>query len=725
MIFVIVLLSVLLGTLPAWAANSHQGKSEAEERQYWFGDMSGAGRLNSGSCLLPFPGTGVLTLTMPTCQGYVGGDTGELVYVTQPSVSVGPLTGGDGYYWVALHRRNNTAVAGWTRQTGTHFLWKLAASQPAHPANGFVIGWVHVTAGSVDTRADLSVRPWTDSLTLSSGDLSVSGTWTWDIPGAIITVPATKTLTFGTCPKAGRWQIFQADESATGAVRFLPYACEYVYPEWWGGSGISTGGPSASGAIQLALLSLTNSRGTVHLVNGDYPITTTVTLPNAQVTLEGEGWFTRLYGSVNPLIAYPAVARTFDGPAQNIRKLQIENTGDGTSVLMHQIWAPLVNTGPVIDTVHFKNSKVTTTTARAISLRGVNTAKIFNCYFNGINYTHLNQVGGHGIVIDALDDDISTSVMGVLIDRNYFISLGAAIYTPARTFLDPDPGRIEGIQISNNMIALVSVGIRLYRSLAAIVVNNNISDAEICTEGHGDFNPVFVGNAITGCRVAGIALRGIATYPTSGVVLVGNSITPMHSPAGIGILLENTFTDHHITDVTISGNTINGVPGTQLSAGIVLSGDNVISNVNIVGNRISSHSVGIAFLNSVTAANITMTSNSLSSNTAQVGNAAGSGTTVPKYYASSDTVTLTGGATTESFNFALPAGVFAAKPDVCFVTSAFPTGSRVIGWYDWASGSSTATNAVVILARNDDVTNVGAGSTRFNVACFGTGYAQQ
>lgn len=52
--------------------------------------------------------------------------------------TLGPLTGGDGTYWLAIHEDRTTAVGGWTRQTATHYLWQKAASKPAEPANGFI-----------------------------------------------------------------------------------------------------------------------------------------------------------------------------------------------------------------------------------------------------------------------------------------------------------------------------------------------------------------------------------------------------------------------------------------------------------------------------------------------------------------------------------------------------------------------------------------------------------
>jgi hypothetical protein len=60
------------------------------------------------------------------------------------------LAGGNGTYWLCLHRDLSTAVAGWTRRAGSHYLWQLAGSQPADPAGGLCFASITV-AGAVIT----------------------------------------------------------------------------------------------------------------------------------------------------------------------------------------------------------------------------------------------------------------------------------------------------------------------------------------------------------------------------------------------------------------------------------------------------------------------------------------------------------------------------------------------------------------------------------------------
>src|SRR5262245_6790329 len=105
------LLLVLLSFLPGniWADSPTHGlPSETRQRQVWFGDALGQGYVVA-SCLPATSGT--TTLAAFACEGYVrDSSTGELLYAAQAQAAHGPLSSGDGTYWVALHADTSTAV---------------------------------------------------------------------------------------------------------------------------------------------------------------------------------------------------------------------------------------------------------------------------------------------------------------------------------------------------------------------------------------------------------------------------------------------------------------------------------------------------------------------------------------------------------------------------------------------------------------------------------------
>jgi hypothetical protein len=92
--------------------------------------------------------SGSTTLSAFGCSGQITSG-GQWYPVEQAAASVGPLTGGDGLYWLAIHRDTTTAVSGWTRQAGTHYLWKLSATKPTTPADTFIVAQVVVSGGAV------------------------------------------------------------------------------------------------------------------------------------------------------------------------------------------------------------------------------------------------------------------------------------------------------------------------------------------------------------------------------------------------------------------------------------------------------------------------------------------------------------------------------------------------------------------------------------------------
>jgi Repeat of unknown function (DUF5907) len=123
---------------------------------YTAGDTALAPYMTTG-CLPTVPASG-LTLSTFLCRGYLR-DTStpaRLLLVEQGLQGVGPLTGGDGVYWLAFHFDPSTAVSGWTRQSGSRYLWQKAVSKPAI-ANGQVIAKLTVAAGNITTVEDFRI----------------------------------------------------------------------------------------------------------------------------------------------------------------------------------------------------------------------------------------------------------------------------------------------------------------------------------------------------------------------------------------------------------------------------------------------------------------------------------------------------------------------------------------------------------------------------------------
>jgi hypothetical protein len=145
------LLTLSLTGSPAWAGNTHGSPDPTKESQATWGDALGP-YIHSG-CLPTVPSSS-LTFGAFACTGYVRGSSNELVYVSQASTAVGALSGGNGTYWIALHRDTSSSISGWTRQSATHYAWKLASTRPADPSGGLVVSKVTVAGGAITAVTD-------------------------------------------------------------------------------------------------------------------------------------------------------------------------------------------------------------------------------------------------------------------------------------------------------------------------------------------------------------------------------------------------------------------------------------------------------------------------------------------------------------------------------------------------------------------------------------------
>jgi hypothetical protein len=221
----------LAPTLPG-RRNAHGEQTIPAEYARWAGDAL-APYVTSG-CLPTIPGAS-LTLAAFACSGYAQTSTGALLHIQQDSHAV-TLSGGNGVYWLLLYADLTTTLGGgWTREFGTQYLWQLAASKPAAVAGGLLLAQVTVAGGVITAVSLEAPRRITRDMTISASmTTSANSPWTWANGTSVLTVAVGQTLTFGACPQAGRWRIFDADGASTGLVRFRPGACDAAYPEWWG-----------------------------------------------------------------------------------------------------------------------------------------------------------------------------------------------------------------------------------------------------------------------------------------------------------------------------------------------------------------------------------------------------------------------------------------------------------------------------------------------------------
>lgn len=163
-------------------SNTHGIPDMAKEVQALCGDLLPPVILSTTWPTVP---AASLTLAAFATTGYVRDGT-DLIYVEQAAAAV-TLSGGDGAYWLALHRNTTTAVSSWTRQAGTHYLWRSNPTQPAQPSGGLILAHVTVAGGVITAVSTLATpqlplsRQTADAVAITGGtavlaDLDVDGT---------------------------------------------------------------------------------------------------------------------------------------------------------------------------------------------------------------------------------------------------------------------------------------------------------------------------------------------------------------------------------------------------------------------------------------------------------------------------------------------------------------------------------------------------------------------
>lgn len=127
--------------------------SSHEESQRYIGAIFGAYIFSGG---LPVVPSSSLTLDAFATTAFVhdGSTPTKLIPVVQASHTLGPLNAGNGTYWLAIHRDTRSSVSNWTRQRGTHYLWRQVTNKPAHPTGGLVFAKITVAGGVITAVAD-------------------------------------------------------------------------------------------------------------------------------------------------------------------------------------------------------------------------------------------------------------------------------------------------------------------------------------------------------------------------------------------------------------------------------------------------------------------------------------------------------------------------------------------------------------------------------------------
>lgn len=221
--------------------------------------------------------SGTATIGAFACAGrlQVGG---TLVPVVQAASAVGPLSNGTN--WLALDFETARTVSGWTRQSGTRFLYQISATLPATPPGTMIFAKATVAAGVVTTVTEVGTRRIAGvEAVAASRTIDLDAIWVM-APGAQITFSGGATLSMCGTLDAPPQHIL----TGSGTIAF----CEntrtpQVYPQWWGArqdgvtddyaalaammTAMPGGSDSTDGAMQIRLLSGALRFGTKWVIN--------------------------------------------------------------------------------------------------------------------------------------------------------------------------------------------------------------------------------------------------------------------------------------------------------------------------------------------------------------------------------------------------------------------------------------------------------------------------
>lgn len=221
--------------------------------------------------------SGTTTFAAFACVGFVK-VSDVMTPVDQEAVTVGPLSDGDGVYWIAIHQDTTTAVSGWTRETGTHYLWQQNATKPAEPTEGLIFTKATVSGGAITIVELHADRLFTTNLTIAANQTVGAGEWRFRDLGHL-THNAGVVTTFGGTLKAQPEQdLISCNGSEACFLWTTNYMPEQIYFEWWGA--IRGDGVDDSSAMISTFASIPVSGGTVQGLEGVYRVENSITFPD-------------------------------------------------------------------------------------------------------------------------------------------------------------------------------------------------------------------------------------------------------------------------------------------------------------------------------------------------------------------------------------------------------------------------------------------------------------
>jgi len=567
----------------AWGANTHGTPSEALERQAWFGDAMN-GYAVSG-CLHGVPGSG-LTTTTAACAAYVRASGGELVYITQPTKTIGPLTDAT-TNWLAVHRDGGTAVANWTRQAGTHYLWRASATNPGNPTNGLIIASVTTSGGNITAVTD------------------------YRLPRSYV--------------KAGHFDI---TDGLYGAVA----------------------GADSTTAIQAAIQGA-NGRGPVYIPPGSYTVSTGLTSIPANQEIRGDGYGSHLSVSISTGIALDVDAARChfhdfrlsgtmgagirlqdDADFCVIERLDISGAVGGSGTCQAGVGVCIVDADNVTvrDNTFSANGDSAGQGGDIVQFTGGD-----NQVIQGNRC--LSTTAGYGIQLaNTFDSVIANNVVNAKITAGAEGGYGVTIYnSPAgsggRNVITGNTIRnTEGTGIYSLRNPYTVISNNVLETIATTQTDGSLGVGGIVVEGDSPTeaeNCGVTGNTIRNSSKAGIRFVGVycnvsnnvidttggtragiwMTKAANGSIIANNSITQTDG-SGINI-------DEAVQDVIITGNVVDTTTASASANGIIVNSctDCIVSQnrVQSVGAR-GIYTVGTRF---VIAQNLVVDSSTQAANT--------------------------------------------------------------------------------------------------------------
>ncbi len=498
----------------------HVVPDQSRQRQVWAGDNVVSGYVVAGGrFVLP---AGSLTLGAQSCEAYVqDAVTDELLYCGQPSSPVGPLTGGNGTYWVIIARDLALTLAGWTRQPGTRYLWQLSVTLPTLPPATQLLCEVTVTAGIIVAVIDCRIPA------------SVARHGVYDVTDELYgAVPDGTTDTYDACAQAiagmsrGGVLFFPRGSYVLSNHLHLPYNGLHVR-----GSGIET-------TQLIATAGVTSVRALLHFGTDTADVTTNATDCSARdLTLNGGGLCRPLQGNglvrasferLRCLLSSRAAAQFFTCTDLLLSQCSLETTqaadqyGDGLYIescirpkILHNMVYDFTRIGIVCEgnpgatcddvliegnTIHYAHDNQAPESNAGIWVEHTDGATILNNHCFNLTNTSAGGTQSRGIEINAATDTDST-----------FIVIGNKVRDATRGIsIDADPGSTVFVR-DNTIQGLFTYGILLGQGGIATHIDGNFFEG-IAIPANGGLIVISASGAPVGQVFIGPNSKGATTY---------------------------------------------------------------------------------------------------------------------------------------------------------------------------------------------------------------------